>query len=145
MTERVVQQLIEGFGLAPGRENAFAPVPLQATDFTLDDDWLDFIDHDELKTTGLTLKSVVIMDEVQERSWEAIHQVELPIFALTATGDRIVDNRKVREYIGPLMDASPANRWMEVESGHAVQFEMPEVLAEALLSFIDSNVSPARP
>jgi L-alanine-DL-glutamate epimerase-like enolase superfamily enzyme/pimeloyl-ACP methyl ester carboxylesterase len=142
MTERVVQALLTHFGLAPEREQAFAPIPLQATDFTQSPDGLDFIDADALKTTEVTLKSVVVMDEVQERSWEAILGVRLPVFALTATGDRIVDNQKVRTYLAPLF-AAPGNRWMEIDAGHAVQFERPDQLAEALLDFIRVHAAPA--
>ena len=138
MTERVVQALITHFDLAPGREDSFAPIPLQATDFTQAADGLDFIDADALKTTEVTLKSVIVMDEVQERSWEAILGVRLPLFAMTATGDRIVDNQKVRAYLGPLL-AAPGNRLMEIDAGHAVQFERPDELAAALLEFIRAH------
>ena len=143
MTERVVQDLITHFELAPGRQEPFVPIPLQASDFTLAADGLDFIDADPLKTTQVTLKSVVIMDEVQERSWEAILGVKLPIFALTATGDRIVDNQKVRAYLGPLFAGSASCRFAEVDTGHAVQFERPDELAGALLDFIRSCAAPA--
>jgi L-alanine-DL-glutamate epimerase-like enolase superfamily enzyme/pimeloyl-ACP methyl ester carboxylesterase len=135
MTERVAQALITHFDLAPDREESFAPIPLQATDFTQAPDGLDFIDADALKTTEVTLKSVIVMDEVQERSWEAILGVRLPLFAMTATGDRIVDNQKVRAYLGPLL-GSPGNRFMEIDAGHAVQFERPDELAAAVLDFI---------
>jgi len=135
MTERVVQALLTHFDLAPDREEAFAPIPLQATDFTQVPDGLDFIDADALKTTEVTLKSVIVMDEVQERSWEAILDVRLPLFAMTATADRIVDNQKVRAYLGPLL-ALPGNRFIEIDAGHAVQFERPDELATALLDFI---------
>ena len=143
MVERVVQDLITHFELAPGRDDAFVPIPLQATDFTLGEDGLDFIDADPLKTTRVTLKSVVVMDEVQERSWEAILGITLPVFALTATGDRIVDNQKVRAYLGPLFAGSPRNRMAELPTGHAVQFERPDELAEAVLDFIRSSAAPA--
>ena len=45
------------------------PIPMEATDFTLVDEWLDFIENDDLKTTMITFKSVSIMDEIQELSW----------------------------------------------------------------------------
>jgi L-alanine-DL-glutamate epimerase-like enolase superfamily enzyme/pimeloyl-ACP methyl ester carboxylesterase len=135
ITERVAQALIDHFDLAPGREESFAPVPLQATDFTQAPDGLDFIDADPLKTTEVTLKSVIVMDEVQERSWEAVLGVRLPLLAMTATGDRIVDNQKVRAYLGPLL-SQPGNRFMEIDAGHAVQFERPDELATALIEFI---------
>lgn len=138
MTERVVQALLEHFDLAPGREEAFVPIPLQATDFTLSANGLDFIDADALKTTEVTLKSVIVMDEVQERSWESILRVKLPMFMVTATGDRIVDNHKVHAYLAPLLQTSK-NRLMELETGHAVQFEQAEELSQALLDFIEAQ------
>ncbi len=142
MTERVVQALLTHFDLAPEREESFAPIPLQATDFTQEPDGLDFIDADALKTTEVTLKSVIVMDEVQERSWEAILGVRLPLFAMTATGDRIVDNQKVRSYLAPLL-AVPGNRLLEIDAGHAVQFERPDELAVAVLEFIRAHGAPA--
>lgn len=141
MTERVVQAMVTHFDLAPGREESFAPIPLQATDFTQMPDGLDFIDADPLKTTEVTLKSVVVMDEVQERSWEAILGVRLPLFAMIASADRIVDNQKVRAYLGPLL-AAPGNRLTEIDAGHAVQFERPDELASALLGFIRDHGAP---
>jgi len=142
MTERVVQNLLTHFNLAPERDEAFAPIPLQATDFTQASDGLDFIDADALKTTEVTLKSVIVMDEVQERSWEAILGVRLPLFAMTATGDRIVDNQKVRAYLAPLLGL-PSNRFMEIDAGHAVQFERPGELAAAMLAFIRGTGAPS--
>jgi len=142
MTERVAQALVTHFDLAPDREESFAPIPLQATDFTQTPDGLDFIDADPLKTTDVTLKSVVVMDEVQERSWEAILGVRLPLFAMTASADRIVDNQKVRAYLGPLLSA-PGNQLVEIDAGHAVQFERPDELAAALLEFMRAHGAPS--
>ena len=144
MTERVVQALLEHFKLAPGRDEAFVPIPLQATDFTMTPDGLDFIDADALKTMEITLKSVLVMDEVQECSWESILDVRLPVFALTATNDRIVDNNKVRMFLDPLFRL-PGNHIMELEAGHAVQFERPEELAAALLDFISKTTDAGKP
>jgi pimeloyl-ACP methyl ester carboxylesterase len=142
MTERVVQGLLTHFDLAPDREESFVPIPLQATDFTQAPDGIDFIDADALKTTEVTLKSVVVMDEVQERSWEAVLGVSLPVFVMMATADRIVDNQKVRAYLAPLL-AAAGNRLMEIDGGHAVQFERPDELAEALLAFIRAHGAAA--
>ena len=82
------------------------------------------------------------MDEVQERSWEAILGVRLPLFVITATADRIVDNHKVRVYLEPLV-GSPRNRFMEIDAGHAVQFEQSDELAKALIEFIRAHEAPA--
>lgn len=139
MTERVVEALLTHFALAPGRDDAFVPIPLQASDFTQSAGGLDFIDADTLKTTAVTLKSVVVMDEVQERSWESILKVRLPMLVVTATGDRIVDNHKVRAYLAPLLQ-SPKNSLMELDAGHAVQFEQANALSAALLKFVAAHL-----
>ena len=144
MTERVVQALLTHFDLAPDRQESFAPIPLQAVDFTQAPDGLDFIDADTLKTTEVTLKSVIVMDEVQERSWEAILGVRLPVLAMTATADRIVDNHKVLLYLRPLLSL-PGNRFLEIDTGHAVQFERPDDLASTLLDFIRAHNAASLP
>jgi pimeloyl-ACP methyl ester carboxylesterase len=64
--------------------------------------------------------------------------VRLPVFALTASADRIVDNLKVRGYLAPLLDI-PGNRHIELDAGHAVQFERPDELAAELLNFIRAS------
>jgi len=57
------------------------------------------------------------------------------VFGALATGDRIVDNTKVRAYLDALF-RRPGNHLIELEAGHAVQFERPDELATALLGFI---------
>jgi pimeloyl-ACP methyl ester carboxylesterase len=75
--------------------------------------------------------------QAASRRWESILGVRLPLFVLTATADRVVDSGKVRAYLDPLL-RSYANRFMEIDAGHAVQFEQPDVLANALIEFIHS-------
>ncbi|MBY0507462.1 MAG: hypothetical protein K2X03_26345 [Bryobacteraceae bacterium] len=61
--------------------------------------------------------------------------MRLPLLAITAAGDRIVDNLKVRAYLDPLLRL-PGNVFQSVEGGHAVQFERPDELAAMLLDFL---------
>jgi len=143
ITERTVQSLLDHFDAAPDRLEAFVPVPLVATDFTLNEKWLDYIDGDALKTTKLTLKSVMAMDEVQERSWSSILNVTLPTFALFASEDRIVDNGKAQSFIGPIWQGDPKHEVVEIEGSHAVQFEHSAELAERLVGFIHSRAQSA--
>ena len=72
----------------------------QTYDFTLEEEWLDFIENDDLKTTMITMKSAHIMDEIQELSWTAILQNRLTVLMLLAENDRIVDNDKVQQFMG---------------------------------------------
>ncbi|HUH65823.1 MAG TPA: alpha/beta hydrolase, partial [Syntrophales bacterium] len=91
------------------------------------------------KTTMITLKTVSIMDEVQELSWFAILQNALPILAIMAENDRIVDNKKVLQFIGHLFSGGKRNRLISLDSGHAIQFEKPNQVAAAILDFIQQR------
>ena len=139
ITEEIVMKMISEFKLKPERNQAGIPIPMEATDFTLVDEWLDFIESDDLKTTLITLKSVSIMDEVQELSWFAMLQNRLPVLAIMAEHDRIVDNKKVLQFIGHLFSDGKENRMVSMDSGHAIQFERPEEVATEILTFIGKN------
>ncbi|MCX5827806.1 MAG: alpha/beta fold hydrolase [Deltaproteobacteria bacterium] len=136
IAEKIVMEMISGFKLKPDRDHACIPIPMEATDFTLVDEWLDFIEKDDLKTTLITLKSVSIMDEIQELSWFAMLQNRLPVLAIMAEHDRIVDNSKVLQFIGHLFSGENENRLVSLASGHAIQFEKAEEVATAILTFI---------
>ena len=105
----------------------------------MNDEWLDFIDKDPLKTTLVTLKSVSIMDEIQELSWSAMLQNRLPVLAIMAEHDRIVDNNKVMQFIGHLFSGENRNRMVSLACGHAIQFEKTEEVATEILNFIRRN------
>jgi len=137
--EKMVDSLVTDFDLSPDRDNAFVPIPLEASDFTFSEKWLDYIEQDTLKSTKITMKSVFIMDEVQEMSWISILNITLPIFAILATKDRIVDNEKVGNYLSNVISHSPNNRITTIESAHAVQFEKPHELAKLINDFIVEN------
>jgi pimeloyl-ACP methyl ester carboxylesterase len=136
IAEKIVMEMVSGFKLKPDRDHACIPIPMEATDFTLVDEWLDFIEKDDLKTTLITLKSVSIMDEIQELSWFAMLQNRLPVLAIMAEHDRIVDNNKVMQFIGHLFSGENKNRMVSLASGHAIQFERPEEAATEILTFI---------
>ena len=136
---KIVMKMISEFKLKPTRNQASIPIPMEATDFTLVDEWIDFIENDNLKTTLITLKSVSIMDEIQELSWVAMLQNRLPLLAIMAEHDRIVDNNKVRQFIGHLFSGENKNRMVSLASGHAIQFERREEVATEILNFIQRN------
>jgi len=136
IAEKIILKMISEFKLKPERSHACIPIPMEATDFTLVDEWLDFIDSDDLKTTMITFKSVNIMDEVQELSWFAMLQNSLPVLAIMAKNDRIVDNDKVLQFIGHFFLGENQNRLVSLESGHAIQFEKPETVATEIFNFI---------
>jgi L-alanine-DL-glutamate epimerase-like enolase superfamily enzyme/pimeloyl-ACP methyl ester carboxylesterase len=135
--EKIVLKMIFGFKLKPGRNRACIPLPMEATDFTLVDEWLDFIENDNLKTTMITLNSLSIMDEVQELSWRAIPKINLPVLVITARNDRMVDKKQVQQFIRHLFTADEnQNRLTSLKSGHAIQFERPKEVAIEMIDFI---------
>ena len=49
----------------------------------------------------------------------------------------------MRSYLAPLF-AAPGNRWIEIDAGHAVQFERADELATAVLDFIGEQGTAGR-
>jgi len=49
IAEKIVLEMVSEFKLKPERNHACIPVPMEAADFTLVDEWLDFIENDDLK------------------------------------------------------------------------------------------------
>jgi pimeloyl-ACP methyl ester carboxylesterase len=139
IAENIIVEMIDEFKLEPEHQRACIPIPMEASDFTLVDEWLDFIESDKLKTTKITLKSAGIMDEVQELSWGAVLQNRLPTLAILAEKDRIVDNNKFQQFMGPMFTGKSRNKLIMVDSGHAIQFERPEEVAKELISFLRSQ------
>jgi len=136
ISEKIIFGMISEFKLQPDRNHPCVPIPMEGTDFTLAEEWLDFIENDELKTTMVTLKAVSIMDEIQELSLNVMLQNSLPVLAILAKNDRIVDNNKFQQFIGHMFSEGNPNRLVMFDSGHAIQFEMPGEVANEILSFI---------
>jgi len=136
ISEKIVFDMISEFKLKPDRNHACIPIPLEAIDFTLEEEWLDFIENDELKTTMVTLKTVSIMDEIQELSWSAMLQNSLPVLAILAKNDRIVDNNKFQQFMGHMFSEGNQNRLVSFNSAHAIQFEIPVEVANEIFHFI---------
>jgi L-alanine-DL-glutamate epimerase-like enolase superfamily enzyme/pimeloyl-ACP methyl ester carboxylesterase len=134
--EKVFLDMISEFKLKPDPDHAYVPLPMVSTDFTFEEEWLDFIEKDELKTTMVTMKTVNIMDEIQELSWEAILENTLPALVVLAENDRIVDNNKVHQFIGHMFSEGNKNRLVKFGGSHAIHFERPMELAEEILRFM---------
>ncbi len=128
--------MISEFKLQPDRNHACIPLPMEAIDFTFEEEWLDFIENDELKTTMVTLKTVSIMDEIQELSWSAMLQNSLPVLAILAKNDRIADNNKFQQVMGHMFSEGNQNRLVSFNSAHAIHFEIPVEVANEIFHFI---------
>jgi len=128
--------MIFEFKLKPDPNQAYVPIPMEPNDFTFEEEWLDFIENDEFKTTAVKMKSVNIMDEIQEMSWGAIMRIALPTLLILAENDRIVDNNKVQQFIGHMFSQGNRNRMVKFSGSHAIHFEKPAELADEILRFI---------
>jgi L-alanine-DL-glutamate epimerase-like enolase superfamily enzyme/pimeloyl-ACP methyl ester carboxylesterase len=136
ISEKIVFDMISEFKLKPDRNHACIPLPMEAIDFTFEKEWLDVIENDELKTTMVTLKTVSIMDEIQELSWSAMLQNSLPVLAILAKNDRIADNNKFKQFMGHMFSEGNQNRLVSFNSAHAIQFEIPVEVANEIFHFI---------
>lgn len=136
ISEKIVFDMISEFKLKPDRNHACIPLPMEAIDFTFEKEWLDFIENDELKTTMVTLKTVSIMDEIQELSWSAMLQNSLPVLAILAKNDRIADNNKFKQFMGHMFSEGNQNRLVSFNSAHAIHFEIPVEVANEIFHFI---------
>lgn len=136
ISEKIVFDMISEFKLKPDRNHACIPLPMEAIDFTFEEEWLDFIENDELKTTMVTLKTVSIMDEIQELSWSAMLQNSLPVLAILAKKDRIADNNKFKQFMGHMFSEGNQNRLVSFNSAHAIHFEIPVEVANEIFHFI---------
>jgi len=136
IAEKIFLHMISEFKLKPDPNQAYVPIPMEPNDFTFDEEWLDFIENDEFKTTAVKMKSVNIMDEIQEMSWGAIMRIALPTLLILAENDRIVDNNKVQQFIGHMFSQGSRNRMVKFSGSHAIHFEKPAELADEILGFI---------
>jgi len=134
--EKTVMTMLAAFKLKPERDLACVPLPPDAADFTEADAWMDFIEDDDFKTTSITLKSLKIMEEIQEMSWTAMLRIAVPVLAVVAQKDRIVDNPKVMQFLEPFCSRGTENSLMVLDSGHAIQFDKPQEGALAISKFI---------
>jgi len=136
-TKKIFLKMLYEFKQKPDRTRACLPLPMEATDFTLIDEWLDFIESDDLRTTMITLNSLSIMDEVQKLSLSAVPKLKLPVLAMLAQQDRMVDNKRTMQLIGPLFTPGEnRNQTASLKCGHAILFERSKEVANRMLRFI---------
>lgn len=129
-------EVVKEFELSPEPTRAFIQVPLQPADFTVRPDWHQFIEDDQLRLTKVTEGTVRVWGEIAERAEKEFSEVgEVPTLVVFGSQDKLVDNDRVRDFL--LGQKSPAIE--ELDTGHAVQFEQPEKLAEIVISFVSQT------
>ncbi len=127
------QAAVEEFELRPDPARPYVKVPLEPADFTTRPQWREFIERDELKLTLVSDGTVTAWEElahIAEREFARLG--DLPVLAVLAGGDRLVDNPRVREFLSDRKQITIA----DVSTGHAVHFEGLDTLTGLILSFI---------
>ena len=111
----------------------YIKVPSKPVYFTPLTEWQSFIEDDELKLVKVTAGTVEAWGELARLGEDGLARLgELPVLAIFGRWDRLVDNARVRRLINA---AVPSARIEEFDTGHAVQFEQAERLAQLLTSF----------
>jgi pimeloyl-ACP methyl ester carboxylesterase len=126
-------EVVEVLGVSVEPERAFVRIPLRPADFTDRADWLTAIGDDPLKLAYVTAGTIDSWEEIagwSEKDYGRLGQ--LPVGAVFGTRDRLVDNHRVAEFLR----SHPSVEIHEVDAGHAVQFEQPDVLARLVVELV---------
>ncbi len=138
LTKQAMSEVVKEFDLKPEPTHAFMPVPLQPTDFTDREVWHDFVMKDDLRLWKVTESTYKVWSELAEWSHLALSEISnLPVLAVFGNRERLVDNDCVKQMVQERVK-SLVIRMETLETGHAVQFDEPEKLAEIVTSFVDS-------
>ncbi|MNC49158.1 Alpha/beta hydrolase family protein [compost metagenome] len=133
-----MSEVVKEFDLKPEPTHAFMPVPLQPTDFTDREVWHDFVMKDDLRLWKVTESTYKVWSELAEWSHLALSEIsKLPVLAVFGNRERLVDNDCVKQMVQERVK-SPVIRMETLETGHAVQFDEPEKLAEIVTDFVES-------
>ncbi|MGE6575741.1 MULTISPECIES: alpha/beta hydrolase [Paenibacillus] len=136
LTKHAMFEVVKAFDLDPEPTHAFMPVPLQPTDFTDRADWHEFVSNDELRLWKVTESTYKVWSELADWSHLALSEIEkLPMLVVFGNKERLVDNEAVKQLVQERVK-SPVIQMEMLETGHAVQFDEPEKLAELITSFI---------
>ncbi|ARU60859.1 hypothetical protein CBW65_06930 [Tumebacillus avium] len=138
LTKHAMFEVIREFDLKPEPAHAFMPVPLQPTDFTDNAEWHEFVVNDDLRLWKVTESTYKVWAELADWSHLALSEIStLPVLAVFGNKERLVDNDAVKQLVQERVK-SPVIRMETLETGHAVQFDEPEKLAEIVTSFVAS-------
>lgn len=136
LTKHAMAEVVKELGVKPEPTHAFMPVPLQPTDFTDSADWHDFVLKDDLRLWKVTESTYKVWGELADWSHLALSEInKLPVLAVFGNKERLVDNDQVKQMVQERVK-SPVIRFETLETGHAVQFDEPDKLAEIVMSFV---------
>jgi pimeloyl-ACP methyl ester carboxylesterase len=125
--------VVEELGLTPEPTRAYISVPLRSSDFTDRPHWLGFIDNDPLRLVRVTAGTIDAWEEIAVRSEKDFARIgRLPVLAIFGKGDKLVDNGRVRNFLG----SHPDVRMHELDTGHAIHFEDADRLSGLIAAFI---------
>ncbi len=123
---------------------SFLPIPMVPGDFTSVQEWLDYIAHDDLKTTRVCLNTAAIMEFAKNKSAADILEIDIPTLLILAERDRIVDSRKIEDHMKGVLKKCGQSRMVRYDTDHAVHFEKADDLAGEILEFVRKIDAPPR-
>lgn len=127
---------VRQFGIEPGDDRAYIPVPLRNGDFTTSPDWHAFIQADDLRLTMVTERTVDVWGQLARLAEEQFpHIGDIPVLAVFGRQDRLVDNERVAAFLTERRPVTVEH----FDTGHAVQFEEPDKLAGVVRAFVSSR------
>jgi len=125
--------VVEELGLTPEPTRAYISIPLRSSDFTDRPYWLEFIDNDPLRLVRVTAGTIDAWGEIAVRSEKEFRRIgRLPTLAIFGKRDKLVDNDRVRTFLGNHPDV----RVHELDTGHAIHFDDADRLSGLITAFI---------
>jgi pimeloyl-ACP methyl ester carboxylesterase len=108
-------------------------VPLRPSDFTDRAEWLAAIEDDKLKLSHVTIGTIDAWEAIAVKSETEYGRIgRLPVRAVFGTRDKLVDNDRVRDFLGGHTDLETH----DLDAGHAVHFEETEALTRLVAGFV---------
>ena len=136
MSTKAVSEVVKEFNLNPDTTHAYIPVPLQPIDFTNQSEWHEFIAKDQLRLQKVTERTYEVWYELADWSNKALSKItKPPVFAIFGEQDRLVDNKQVIQLLKEEIKSQDLTI-ETLDTGHAVQFDEPEKLAERVTNFV---------
>ncbi|MEV6722092.1 alpha/beta hydrolase [Streptomyces xanthochromogenes] len=125
--------VVEELGITVEPARPFIQVPMRPVDFTDSAEWLAVIGDDKLKLSHVTVGTIDAWEEIAVKSETDYGKLgELPVRAVFATQDKLVDNDRVRTFL----ESHPDLETHDLDAGHAVQFEQTEALTRLVAGFV---------
>jgi alpha-beta hydrolase superfamily lysophospholipase len=139
--KRRVAAAEDGAARAPSPEEACLASPIAEEMFTSGPDLKGFIANDPHRLALFTPRFYGIMTRLAATAHLKLGRLDLPILLVLARRDEATDNRATERAFARL--AAGRTTVKEVDAAHGMQFDAPQELARAIVSWIGSAAATA--